>query len=250
VSISRIAPTGSVNRDTPSAGHEQLEKAEQRAQARNPQVDQVAKLYEKQFLQEMFKAMRSTVKHTEEPSMAQRIYQDQLDDQYIEAWGDNGGIGLSDMIYEQVMEKYFGGSTTQAMRKQGPVALSDRDVVRVARVNQAPGQTSNSQVPLRVEVRPSNSSGSAKVQAPWDAQVVQSTKVEGGKMAITLEHGQGLRSTLVFEGVPAAEVQPGQKLNKGQTVGVLSPEAKSFLWNLNQPAQREPAETGPGTEQK
>ncbi|MES2854318.1 MAG: hypothetical protein V4692_00565, partial [Bdellovibrionota bacterium] len=70
MSIGRIGQTPSVNRDTPSSGHEQIAKAEQQQQQppRNQQVDQVAKLYEKQFLNEMFKAMKQTVKPTDEPS--------------------------------------------------------------------------------------------------------------------------------------------------------------------------------------
>jgi flagellar protein FlgJ len=255
MSIGRIPSTGAVNRDTASQGHEQLEKSEQLQAKRNPQVDQVAKMYEKQFLQEMFKAMRSTVKPSEEPSMAQHIYQDQLDDQYIDAWGDNGGIGLSNIIYDQVMEKYFGAQTTQDFRKQGPVALTDRDVARVSRVGKPGGgeQTRGGQVPLNIEVKPSATGGSAKIQAPWDAEVVQSTKLEGGKTAITLQHGEGIRSTLIFEGVPSTDAQPGKKIAQGQTVGVLSPEAKSFLWNLNQPASSKgPAsgeKVGTGTSQ-
>lgn len=243
-SIARIGSTGGVNRDTASAGHEQVDKAHQREQAppKNEKVDQVAKLYEKQFLREMFKAMRQTVTPTNEPSMAENIYRNQLDEQYVDAWGDNGGIGLSDMIYEQIMEKYFGQSTSKALKQQGPVSLSDRDVVNVARVKQAPGvSTPGTQVPLQLEVKPSETGQPAKIQAPWDAKVLQALKLEGGKQAITLEHGQGMRSTLIFEGTPSAETKVGDSISKGQTIGVLSPESKSFLWNLNQPAGREPA---------
>ena len=74
---------------------------------REPQVDMVAKLYEKQFLREMVKAMRSTVSFSEmtKPSMAEDIFRSQLDEQYVEAWGDKGGIGLGDIIYESLMDR-------------------------------------------------------------------------------------------------------------------------------------------------
>jgi flagellar protein FlgJ len=244
MSISRIPPSARVQRDAPSSGHEQVDKA-LKPETRNPQVDQVSKLYEKQFLQEMFKAMRATVKPTDEPSMAQHIYQDQLDDQYVDAWGESGGIGLSDMIYNQIMEKFYGKSTAQEMKKQGPVELTNRDISRISKMNK-PGQseTRGEQIPLRVEVKPSPGGGAAKIQAPWDAEVTQTMKLADGKTAVMLSHGEGLRSTLVFDGVPSAEAQPGKKLLKGQTLGVLSPEAKSFLWNLG----HRPASPGnPGT---
>lgn len=208
-------------------------------------MNDVAKLYEKQFLREMFKAMRQTVTPTNEPSMAENIYRNQLDEQYVDAWGDKGGIGLSNIIYDQIMERFFGQGAATGLRKQGPVALTDRDVVSVARVqHKAPGNsTTGTQVPLQLEVKPSETGAPAKIQAPWDATVLQSSKLEGGKQAITLEHGEGVRSTLIFDGTPSAETKVGDKIGKGQTIGVLSPESKSFLWNLNQPAAREPAKS-------
>lgn len=67
----------------------------------------VSKMYEQQFLQEMMRAMRSTVDHSEfsKPSMAEKIYKDQLFDQYAESWVKNGGNGLADMIYRELKDK-------------------------------------------------------------------------------------------------------------------------------------------------
>ena len=243
MSVTRIGSPKAIDRDQASAGHAQLEKAErQQAPPRNAKVDEVAKMYEKQFLREMFKAMRQTVKPADDPSMAENIYRAQLDEQYVDAWGEQGGIGLSNIIYDQIMERYFGQGASQGLRKQGPVKLTDRDVVSVARVKQTPA--AGNQVPLQLEVKPSETGQPAKIQAPWDAKVLQTTKIEGGKQAITLEHGEGLRSTLVFEGTPTAETKVGDSIAKGQTIGVLSPETKSFLWNLNQPAERVPTSAG------
>lgn len=67
----------------------------------------VSKLYERQFLQQMMKAMRNTVDHSEfsKPSMAENIYKDQLFDQYAEQWVENGGNGLADQIYRELKDK-------------------------------------------------------------------------------------------------------------------------------------------------
>lgn len=67
----------------------------------------VSKLYEQQFLQEMMRAMRSTVDHSEfsKPSMGEKIYKDQLFDQYAQSWVENGGNGLADMIYRELKDK-------------------------------------------------------------------------------------------------------------------------------------------------
>lgn len=69
------------------------------------QIHKAAKMYEQQFLQEMNEAMRKTVQHTNEPSMAEKIYADELNSQYTEKWADSGGNGLADMIYKELKEK-------------------------------------------------------------------------------------------------------------------------------------------------
>lgn len=71
------------------------------------QLQKAAKMYEQQFLQEMINAMKKTVEHSRvtEPSMAEKIYQDELYTQYAEKWVDNGGNGLADMIYKELKEK-------------------------------------------------------------------------------------------------------------------------------------------------
>jgi Rod binding domain-containing protein len=66
-----------------------------------------AELYEKQFLREMTKAMRSTVKESEliPVSQGEKIFREQLDQQYADQWGDQGGIGLADLIEQKLREK-------------------------------------------------------------------------------------------------------------------------------------------------
>lgn len=236
-SVGRIGRTGGVDRDMPSAGHEAVGRAldgEDAPQPRNAKVEEVAKLYEKQFLREMVKAMRGTVSFSDvsKPSMAENIYREQLDNEYVESWGENGGIGLSDLIYSQLMDRYFDNGAKN-LKRQGPVALSDRDIVRVNRVK-SEGAPSK-QIPLKVELKPDENGGPSQIKSPWDGEVLSSTKV-GGKSAVTLLHDEGVRSTLIFDGVPAAGLEPGKHLEKGRTVGVLSPEINSFFWNLNRSA--------------
>lgn len=274
--ISRIGSNGTVNRDTPSAGHDAVQREHDKQfnakPARNAKVDEVAKMYERQFLGEMFKAMRSTIKETDAPSMAQNIYKDQLDSEYVDKWSEQGGIGLSTIIYDQIMERYFGQSPQgQAIKKQGPVALTDRDVLKVERMHNGAAttlatmeknpkalpelakneveNTLNSQTALRLEVRPSPTGAPAKIQAPWDATVVRTAQIDGSRKVVTLEHGPGLRSTLVFEGAMNSKIGVGEKLVKGQDVGTLSADAKSFLWNLAPQAQaNEPLALEPDVE--
>ncbi len=246
MTVGRIGGSGRVSRDSASAGFEALEKKHSTESAekapRNAKVDEVAKMYEKQFLREMVKAMRGTVSYgAEKPSMGEKIYRDQLDEQYVESWGDNGGIGLGDLIYEQVMERFFSSSAGRELKKQadatgenpGFIPLTDRDISRVIRMKSG---AVPSQVPLRVEVKETNDGRPAKVQAPWAGEILSNSRLEGGKTALTLAHGPQLRSTVIFQGVSMADATPGRRFERGEVMGVLSPEIHSFLWNLNQAA--------------
>ncbi len=204
--------------------------SEQIKPERNQRVDEVAKMYEKQFLREMVKAMRGTVSASEmtKPSMGEEIYRGQLDEQYVENWGDTGGLGLADVIYDELMEKYVGPSMRQPLPK-GPLSLTNRDIARVQKLPQEAGMVK--QAPMKVEVRPSADGQPAKIQTPWDAVVLAKTKVDG-RTTVLLEHPSGHRSAFIFDGV-AIDHQPGQKIPKGAPIGILNPAAKSFLWNLN-----------------
>ena len=235
--IDRIGSSGKVSRDSSSAGLEaqaRREGDELRAQSRtseprNARLDEAAKMMEKQFLREMVRAMRGTVGFGAlKPSMAENMYRGELDNQYVESWGDGGGVGLADLIYDQVMERHFNSKELRPLKGQ-PIPLTDRDVSRVMRMKSNAGKE---QVPLRIELKDSALGEPAKIQAPWDADVLSNTRLEGGKTALTLQHGPGLRSTLVFQGVASAGLEPGTKVQQGRALGVLSPEIRSFFWNL------------------
>lgn len=75
----------------------------------NQKVREVADQYEKFFIKEMMRHMKSTL--GEEDGMikknnAEKIFTEQLDEQYSEQWNKRGGFGLSDIIYKNVTERY------------------------------------------------------------------------------------------------------------------------------------------------
>lgn len=207
-------------------------RASSEALPRNDKIDEVAKMYEKQFLREMVKAMRGTVTASElvPQSMGEKIYRSQLDEEYVENWGNSGGLGLSDMIYEQIMDKYFKKpESAKSLGSQGPVKISDRDLARVIRVEGGRPQQTSVKVELKND--PSKPQSSAQVQVPWNATLLTKARLPDGKNAVVLDHGAGFRSTFIFDGV-STSLEPGAKLQRGTSVGVLSPEINSFLWNM------------------
>lgn len=212
---------------------------------RNQQIDDVAKMYEKQFLREMVKAMRSTVSESElvPQSMGEKIYRGQMDEEYVEQWGNQGGVGLQDMIYDQIMNRYFNRpQSAKELGQQGPIQLSNRDIAKAFRVEGGrPQQTS---VKVEVKSDPTKPQSAAQVQVPWDATLVTKTKLPDGKNAVVLDHGAGMRSTFIFDGVPAA-LEAGAKIPRGTSVGTLSPENNSFLWNMTDVGGAKAASAGP-----
>lgn len=71
-------------------------------------MKEVSDLYEKQFLGEMVKAMRSTVSYSTytQPTMAEQIYRDKMYEEYVQNWSNQGGVGFSKVIYQQLLERY------------------------------------------------------------------------------------------------------------------------------------------------
>ena len=104
----------------------------------------VSDMYEKHFLREMMKAMRSTVHEGGfvQSNQAEKIFREQLDEQYVDKWGDRGGIGLSDMIYKQLLDKFgvMMGIKAPVSKPRGPLALDSKSEFR-AQPFQHPGKT-------------------------------------------------------------------------------------------------------------
>lgn len=223
-----------VDRDGSNPGLENLQGKDSKP-ARNAKVDEVAKLYEKQFFGEMMKAMRGTTSISgEKLSMGENIYREQLDSQYVESWGENGGIGLGDLIYDQLMERYFSGPGKN-LKGEGGFKVTDREINRINRVGTNTDAATSRQVPLKIETKPSPDGSPGKLEAPFRGTVLANQRVDG-KTTVTLGHAGGLKSTLIFDGIAGSDVEPGRILEKGQTVGILSPEVHSFFLNLNRPA--------------
>lgn len=86
-----------------------------------------AELYEKQFLREMVKAMRSTIKYSDlsQPTMGEQIYNDKLYEEYVDKWSQRGGVGFREIIYQQLLERYSPYHRTNQNLAKGPIELKN-----------------------------------------------------------------------------------------------------------------------------
>lgn len=220
-------------------------------------LQQVSDMYEKHFLGEMLKAMRSTVQEGGfvKANNAEKIFRDQLDSQYVEKWGDKGGIGLSKMIYQQLVDK-FGvqmGIKKPIDKPQGPLGVGQKD--NFTGLNTRSASRSNSvagQSPSQVETlsyrfdrvpleKPELGVAPAAVQSPWGGMLLNKIALGPDENLVEIGHDNGLKSQIVFKGA-LSKLSTGQNLQAGDTLGVLSPEAKSVFWNVHQegPAPESP----------
>lgn len=93
---------------------------EQQKLIQEKQMREAAGEYEKYFLNEMVKAMRSTVPEQDgliKQNFAEKIYKENLDQEYVKNWSKAGGIGLADLIYEQLQQQVEGIQNAQGPAK-------------------------------------------------------------------------------------------------------------------------------------
>lgn len=193
-------------------------------QGRNPQVMNAAKMYENQFLREMVKAMRQTVPENEvtPPSMGEKIFRNQLDDQYVDDWVEQGGVGFADVIYKQVMERYMNPPTA---RPQGPLRPDSPET------RSKPIKLETKDMTLKIQTSSKTPTG-LEVLAPWGGQILMSRSLEPGLQTILIDHGQGLKSSLVYKGwIGATE---GSMVGPGQKLGGLSAQNPELLWRIQE----------------
>lgn len=195
-----------------------------------------AQLYEQQFLGEMVKAMRNSVSHSSmtKPGMAENIYQEQLDSQYVESWVDRGGTGFADLIYQQMVDRYFPQlqeSSSQSPQVR-PVNLSDRFQGATQMPSEKPETLS-----YQISLKPESKHQDSRLNIPWQAKFAQAFSLPSGEQVAKLEHSNGLNSTLVFQG-QLDQSKMGQTLEQGVSIGRLSPKAQALNWEISEASSR------------
>ena len=206
-------------------------------------LHEVSDMYEKHFLREMLKAMRSTVHETGfiQQNQAEKIFREQLDDQYVDRWSEKGGIGLSKLIYEQLIDK-FGvqmGIKKPVSKPQGPLPLDEKSQYTAHQFHH-PGKKESlsyrivkNAPPHQVEgvAIPQTAQDKGEVKSPWDGVLLGIRTLADKQTMLEIEHDNGLKSQVVFKG-ELTKISTGEKIQAGETLGVLSAEAKSLYWTV------------------
>lgn len=217
------------------------------AEQMDQKLKDVSKLYEKQFLREMVKAMRGTV--TEggfiQANQAEKIFKDQLDNEYVESWGDNGGIGLSEVIYQQLVDRIGPqmGIRPHPQKPHGPLKLDEKSILHQPfKYKMHSDAEKTGKVTVQFDVPSSQEKVASDVTMPWGGSVLGIKKLDLNEFFLDLTHENGMKSQVVFKGSLSDELQKiqgqlqtgstGEPLEAGQSLGVLGPEAKSLFWTV------------------
>lgn len=208
------------------------------------QIRDASQMYENYFLGEMVKAMRSTVQRDGglmKPSFAEKIFESQLDGQYVDAWAKKGGIGLADMIHQQISDKYnqTANKGSFALKKgalpvapkQVPHSIPSTDSMQMKAIPQAPQTGPQGSLEYRFEV-PNPSGSPFEAQAPYSGKITESKTLGEGWNMVRLDHGQGVSSELTFPGV-LPEMGEGIDVEAGQKLGTLDPSRPVLAWKLD-----------------
>lgn len=199
-------------------------------------IRDVAQQYEKHFLRELMKSMRSTVSDggLVEKSQAEKIFSEQLDEQYVDQWGNKGGIGLADMIHQQMVEK-FGvqmGIRAPQNAMRGPVPLTSMD-----KANLGFKKTEQDQA-LNFTFKDLSKSP-RDLTNPFDG-TISGMEQQDGKSLLSIDHKNGFKSLLKFPTPMASpESQPVTKIGDfvpaGQSLGQWASRLGDLDWEISAP---------------
>ncbi len=196
-------------------------------------IREVADMYEKYFMKEMMRNMRSTIQEGGflKANNAEKIFQEQLDDEYSTQGNQRGGFGVSDMIYQQLTEKFGAklGIPGKVDKPNGPIP-ADKKIKLEELMNSPQAST----YLLHPEQASNGADKNVNVQTPWAGVLQNKNRHEGDKTSYAIKHDNGLESLIMTHGAPSAETRnlsPGDKLEAGQSLGLAS-AGSPLVWNV------------------
>ncbi len=182
---------------------------------------EVAQMYEKHFIREMMKEMRSTVHESGfmKQNNAEKMFREQLDDDYADKWGKSGGIGLADLIHGQLMQKYGPqfGLKEKLEKPQGPIDFNPKSTIST--VPMGPSATSEA-THLKIQLGEDSPTSAAALKNPWAGTLLDKKYLEMDQLQYRIKHDNGLESLIMTRGSGLGGSEKGDgKLSVGDTIG-------------------------------
>lgn len=205
----------------------------QAREAEDSKFRQASKLYEQQFIREMVKAMRSTVKPSGliKQNFAEKLFREQLDEEYVQGWSNRGGVGLSDMIYSQLKERFSAFSQGPVAPPEGPLPLNRPENTQGTEPKKGIILLDTPQSPESSQFLFQGGEDKTPVSSPWPGKVSQKFEIEDQRQVLEIQHENGLKSKLVFQG-QMNTIAPGDFLQAGQQIGTTQGDSATVSWKV------------------
>lgn len=207
----------------------QAQDPNERAAQQDQQLREASQMYEQHFMREMVKAMRQATPENGliETSFGEKIYREQLDNQYVENWSKGGGVGLADMIYNNIRERYFPSAENLLPPPKGPLPLDGKKQINAPDWQAKPLKLpQEGDLSFRFEGKTPQ-----MIESPWDGQVQRVTQGEGNLGVVEILHDQGLVSKFVFSGAANRHLE-GRRVQAGEALGQAQGVAPWLQWQI------------------
>jgi peptidoglycan hydrolase FlgJ len=193
-------------------------------------LKEVADMYEKHFIKEMMKQMKSTVVEGTgmfKKNNAEKIFQEQLDDEYSSEWNKQGSFGMSKLIYDQLMDRFGGqfGLTKPIDKPEGPIDLDEKHEIKDLKPL--------SDFSIKIDSK-NKLDGNQTVKNPWAGTLQSKDHMSEDKTMYKIKHDNGLESLITIQGAASEKsrfLSAGDTLQAGQELG-LAAEASPLFWTV------------------
>ncbi len=206
-----------------------------KAAATDEKFKEVSELYEKHFIREMMKQMRSTVHESGfiKQNNAEKIFRDELDDNYADQWGKAGGIGLSSIIYDQLIQKYGekAGIKNRLEKPHGPIELNSKSNYSGLVSSALKPNTQKENLTFKFDTATDQKS---EIKNPWVGTLLDKKYLEMDQIQYRIKHDNGLESLITTRGTglgPDLHLSQGDELKPGQQLGWAQP-ASPLFWTV------------------
>ncbi|PIT99370.1 MAG: hypothetical protein COT74_10215 [Bdellovibrionales bacterium CG10_big_fil_rev_8_21_14_0_10_45_34] len=229
VSKAQMPITRTINQDVTQS---QKQAARPNTQTtKNPQIAGAAKMFESQFLRQMIKEMRSTVPESEwmPASMGEKIFREQLDDHYADDWATQGGIGLADIIYDQIVQRYMPELGSSPSKISGPIPLQKDDfLASVKPVN-------DGAVEIRYKRSDTNKQigDSVGILAPSEGSNLSISMLPDGIKKFTFNISQDLKGEITYQGSLDPGMLDAESFTPQTSLGTLHPTGREVVFKIS-----------------
>jgi flagellar protein FlgJ len=210
-------------------------KPSDKTAATEEKFKEVADLYENHFIREMMKQMRSTVHESGfiKQNNAEKIFRDQLDDKYSEQWGKAGGIGLSGIIYDQLIQKYGEkmGLKLPIQKPSGPIEMNQKSNYTGFTAQDYSQKKKDEPVTFKFVTKPDRKS---EIKNPWVGTLLDKKYLDADQIQYRIKHDNGLESLISTRGTglgPDSQLSQGDTIQSGQQLGWAS-AASPLFWTV------------------